>query len=196
VSVKLIPGISINNASSNSKWTAVGRWATASDGHSQNCLQTLFFLSSFDETTTELHLQAEKLTETVLHLNWDTLWVFFCFVLFCFVLFFPLWWENGRTTSDTPSPGLEAEGRTPKLLRLKLYCIWTWRFFSFIYLFIYLFNPLSVSLMPVQLLISTPSTCLYLWNIFCFFVLFFLLVYLFFSFSLTSLLSIPLTLPF
>jgi hypothetical protein len=39
--------------------------------HSQNCLQTLFFLflPTFDKRTTELHLQAEKLTETVLHLN-------------------------------------------------------------------------------------------------------------------------------
>jgi hypothetical protein len=27
------------------------------------------FLSLFDETTTELHLHAEKLTETVLHLS-------------------------------------------------------------------------------------------------------------------------------
>jgi hypothetical protein len=53
------------------------------------------------------------------------LWVFFCFY-FCF----PLWWNNDRTTSETPSLGLEAEGLTPKLLRLKLYCIWTWNFFS------------------------------------------------------------------
>jgi hypothetical protein len=50
-----------------------------------------------------------------------------CVVLFCFS-FFPLWWDNDRTTSETPSPGLEAEGWTPKLLRLKLYCIWTWKF--------------------------------------------------------------------
>jgi hypothetical protein len=57
--------------------------------HSQNCLQTLFFLSSFDETTTELHLHAEKLTETVLHLNLGQfMGVFFGFVLCCFVWFF------------------------------------------------------------------------------------------------------------
>jgi hypothetical protein len=44
-----------------------------------------FFLSSFDETTTELHLHAEKLTETVLHLNLGHLVVFF--VLLCLVWF-------------------------------------------------------------------------------------------------------------
>jgi hypothetical protein len=70
VSVKLAPEICINNAASNSRLTAAGRRATASDNHSQNCLQTLFFFfPTFDETTTELHLHAEKLTETVLHLN-------------------------------------------------------------------------------------------------------------------------------
>jgi hypothetical protein len=46
---------------------------------------SFFSLPTFDEKTTELHLHAEKLTETVLHLTWDTLWV--CFVLFCFVYF-------------------------------------------------------------------------------------------------------------
>jgi hypothetical protein len=53
VNVKLNPETCINKASSNSRLTAVGR---------------LFFLSSFDETTTELHLHAKKLTETVLHM--------------------------------------------------------------------------------------------------------------------------------
>jgi hypothetical protein len=51
---------------------------------------------SFDETTTELGLDAEGLTETVLHLNlgficFDVVWFgeFFCclFVLFCFFPF-------------------------------------------------------------------------------------------------------------
>jgi hypothetical protein len=60
-------------------------------------------------------------------------------------LFFPLWWDNSRTSSQTPTPELEDEGLTPKLLRLKHYCIWTWGF-SFFFLFYY---PLSVSLMPV-----------------------------------------------
>jgi hypothetical protein len=45
-----------------------------------------FLLSPFDETTTELHLHAEKLTETVLHLNLGHFVGFFlfCAVLFCF----------------------------------------------------------------------------------------------------------------
>jgi hypothetical protein len=70
VSVKLTPEICINNASSNSKLTATGRQATAADSHSQTCLETLFFsLPTFDEKTTKLHLHAEKLNETLLHLN-------------------------------------------------------------------------------------------------------------------------------
>jgi hypothetical protein len=90
VSAKLTPEICINNASSNSRLTSVGRQATASDRHSQNCLQTLFFLflPTFDEKTTELHLHAEKLTETVLHLNFGHLMVFLFVCLFGLVWFF------------------------------------------------------------------------------------------------------------
>jgi hypothetical protein len=95
VSVKLTPEISINKASSNSRLTAAGRQATASDSHSQNCLQTLFIfflcsLPTFDETTTKIRLHAEKLTETVLHLNLGHFVFFlFCFLWFGFILFFP-----------------------------------------------------------------------------------------------------------
>jgi hypothetical protein len=40
--------------------------------------------------------------------TWDTLWVFFlCAILFYFMR--PFWWDNYRTTSEAPSPGLEAE---------------------------------------------------------------------------------------
>jgi hypothetical protein len=79
-------------------------------------------------------MYAEKLTETVLHLNLGHFVRVFllCVVFFCF---FPLWWDNNRTTSETPSPGLEAEGRTPKWLRLKLSCIWTWRFSFHLFIF-------------------------------------------------------------
>jgi hypothetical protein len=67
VSAKLTPEIYINKASSNSRLTAAGRQATDADSHSQNCLQTLFFFlfsfPTFDETTTELRLHAEKLTK-------------------------------------------------------------------------------------------------------------------------------------
>jgi succinate-acetate transporter protein len=47
------------------------------------CFWFLFFLS-FDETTTELGLDAEELTESVLHLSLG--YFLLCFVLF---LFFP-----------------------------------------------------------------------------------------------------------
>jgi hypothetical protein len=70
MSVKLTPEICINNASSNSRMTAVVRQATAA-GTIHRTVSRLFFFSLpiFDEKTTELHLHAEKLTETVLHLN-------------------------------------------------------------------------------------------------------------------------------
>jgi hypothetical protein len=64
----------------------------------------LCFLSSLDETTTKLHLHAEKLTETVLHLNLGH----FVVVFFVFVFVFPFD-EKDRTTSETPSPALEAK---------------------------------------------------------------------------------------
>jgi hypothetical protein len=88
-------------------------------------------------------------------------WFFFFFaVLFYFMSL--LWWENYRTTSEAPSPGLEAVGWTPKFLRLKLHCIWTWRvffifhfvlfytffknFYSYLYSFYFIFSILSLSL--------------------------------------------------
>jgi hypothetical protein len=159
MSVKLTPEICINKASSNSRLTAVGRQATAADSHSQNSLQTLFFFSLPPLRRQQMNYTCmlKNLLKLYCIWTWDTLWGFF--VLFCEVLFyfgfsslFPLWWDNHRTTSEAPSPRLEAEGQTPKLLRLKLYCIWTWRFFSFF--FLYFFKPVSVSLMPVQLTVD------------------------------------------
>jgi hypothetical protein len=72
--------------------------------------------------------------------------IMFCFVLFLLLLLFFLWWDNDRTITQTPTPGLEAEGVTPELLRLKLYCIWTWDFFSFLSFFfclLFIFHCLS-----------------------------------------------------
>jgi hypothetical protein len=72
VSAKLTTEICINNASSNSSLTAAGRQATAADTIHRTVSRLFFFslfLPTFDERTTELHLHAEKLTETVLHLN-------------------------------------------------------------------------------------------------------------------------------
>jgi hypothetical protein len=88
VSVKLTPEICINKASSNSRLTAAAGKPQPQIAILQNCLQTLFFLASFDETTTELHQNAEKLTETVLHLNLrHFVGFFFVCVLFCLVWF-------------------------------------------------------------------------------------------------------------
>jgi hypothetical protein len=65
-----------------------------------------------------------------LHLNLGhfVVFCFFGFFFFFFLGFFPF----DETTTELllrPSPGLEAEELKPKLLSLKLYCIWTWRFF-------------------------------------------------------------------
>jgi hypothetical protein len=79
VSAKLTPEICINNASSNSRLTAAGSQATAPDTIHRTVSKLFFFLflPTFDERTTELHLHAEKLTETVLHLNLGHLVGFF-----------------------------------------------------------------------------------------------------------------------
>jgi hypothetical protein len=70
VSAKVTPEICINNTSSNSRLTAAGRQATAADTILRTVSRLFFlFLPTFDERTTELQLQVEKLTETVLHLN-------------------------------------------------------------------------------------------------------------------------------
>jgi hypothetical protein len=84
VSAKLTPEICIKNASSNSRLTAAGKQATAADTILRT-VSRLFFcffffsllLPTFDERTTEFHLHAEKLTETVLHLNLGHLVGFF-----------------------------------------------------------------------------------------------------------------------
>jgi hypothetical protein len=90
VSAKFTPEICVNNTASNSRLTATGRQATASDTIHRTVSRLFFSLPSFDETTTELHLHAEKLTETVLHLNLGHFRVF-CFVLVWFGFgFFPL----------------------------------------------------------------------------------------------------------
>jgi hypothetical protein len=70
VSVKLTPEICINKASSNSRLTAARRQATAADTiHRTVSRLFVFFLPTFDETTTKLYLRAKTLTETALHLN-------------------------------------------------------------------------------------------------------------------------------
>jgi hypothetical protein len=41
--------------------------------------------------------------------TWDNLWVVFFFVCSFDYFMHPLWWDNYRTTSEAPSPWLEAE---------------------------------------------------------------------------------------
>jgi hypothetical protein len=106
--------------------------ATASDSHSQNCLQTLFFFPFlwWDNNYT---CMLKNLLKLYCIWTWDTLWCFFCFVLFCFLFFFPplmRQWQNYFRDTISKIGGWVT---TPKLLRLKLYCIWIWRFFTFLF---------------------------------------------------------------
>jgi hypothetical protein len=79
---------------------------------------------------------------------WDTWWIFFvclfvsvceCVVLFYFMC--PLWWDNYRTTSEAPSPGLETEMdtqiiKTESSMHLNLEVFW---FFGFLFFLIFYF---------------------------------------------------------
>jgi hypothetical protein len=118
-----------------------------------------------------------------LNLGYFGVFLFVCFV-FCF---FSPWWDNN--TSETPSPGLQAEGLAPKLLRLKLYCIWTWRFF-FIFC---LCNACLAYCWLVHYLSQFISLALFFFVVVCLF------CFLFVCFSLFLYLLCfpsPLTLPF
>jgi hypothetical protein len=77
-------------AASNSRLTAVGRQATASDTIHRPVSRLFFSLPTFDEKTTELHLHAEKLTETIAFELGTLCGFFFLFflVLCGFVLFY------------------------------------------------------------------------------------------------------------
>jgi hypothetical protein len=92
VNAKLTQEICINNAASNSKLTAAGRQATAADNIPRTVSKLFFFLflPTFDERTTELQLHAEKLTETVLHLNSGHLVGFLCVCVVLFYFMHPL----------------------------------------------------------------------------------------------------------
>jgi hypothetical protein len=90
VSAKLTPKSCINKASSNSRLTTAGRQATAADTILRTVSRLFFtFLPTFDEKTTELHLHAKKLTETVLHLTLGHL-VGFSFLCILFYFLSPL----------------------------------------------------------------------------------------------------------
>jgi hypothetical protein len=154
-------------------------------------------LSSFDETTTELHLHSEKLTETVLHLNLGH------FVVFCFLCFLVVWvlgflfcfffspsmrqWQNYFWDTKFKIGGWGTNTKiikTETLLHLNLEILFYFIFQSSLCLS----NACLVYCWLVHYLSLFTSL-----KLFCLFVL---LVYLFFPFSLPSLLSLSLTLPF
>jgi hypothetical protein len=154
VSVKLTPEICISKASSNSRLTAVGRWATASHSHSQNCLQTLFFSLSLPLIRQKLNYTCmlKNLLKLYCIWSWDTLW---CFVWFGLVSF-----PFDKTMTELllrHHLRMEAEGLTPNLLRLKLSSIWTWRFFYFFY---FLFFLISIFIYFLFYFLSQSSLCL------------------------------------
>jgi Na+/melibiose symporter-like transporter len=120
--------------------------------------------------------------------TWDTWWVFFC-VCVCVVLFYfmhPLWWDNYRTTSEAPSPGLETD-RTTKLLRLKLHCIWLGGFFVF---WFFGFFKFSIFSFYVNTFLYTDFSFIYLFFIF---ILIFIFLFLIFNPLSSSLMSVQLT---
>jgi hypothetical protein len=125
VSVKLTPEICINKASSNSRLTAAGRKATAAYTILRTVSRLFFslFLPTFDERKTKSHLHAEKLAETILHLNLGNFVGFFVVVVqFCSTLCIPF----DETTTEQHlrhHPQDWRLRRTTKLLRLKLHCI-------------------------------------------------------------------------
>jgi hypothetical protein len=100
----------------------------------------LFFnsLLTFDEKTTELHLNAEKLTETVLHLDLGQLEGFPFLCSFVLLYVSPLMTQLKINIWGTISR-IADRWRTPKLLRLKFHCIWTLRFLFFILFYFILY---------------------------------------------------------
>jgi hypothetical protein len=192
VSAKLTPEICINNFSSNNKLTAAARQSQPQIPVTELSPDFFFFfLPTSDEKTTELHVHAKNLLKLYCIWTWDTWWGFvFCFLFFwgffCAVFLYfmrPLWWDNYRTTSEPPSPGLKTETdnkiiKTETSLHLNmdsflfiyffityfafcfilfLYISLSFTYFSFLFLslfFLFFFNPLSVSLMPVQLTVD------------------------------------------
>jgi hypothetical protein len=200
VSAKLTPEICINNATSNSRLTAVGGQATATDSHSQTGLQTLFFLSPY------LWWENNWATPAC----WKTYWnciafehgtlcgVLVLFPFLCgFVLFYvtPLMRQLQNNIWDTVSR-IGGWGMNTKIIKTEtsvhlnlevcsfyiLFYIYIHFFFhlhlyfySYLTLFYFLFSPslcLSNAFSAYGWLVHYP--CLYLWNFFvCFFVLFF-----------------------
>jgi hypothetical protein len=145
VSAKLTLEICINNASSNSRLTAAGRQVTAAGTILRTVSRLFFFFAS-------LPLMREQPNYTCkLKTYWNciafelgTLGAVF-FVLGYVDLFYfmcTLWWDNYRTTSEAPSPGLETETDTQIIktetslhLNLEVFGFLDFWFFKMFYLY-------------------------------------------------------------
>jgi hypothetical protein len=100
------------------------------------------------------------------------LWVFFvCVYAVLFYFMCPLWWDNYRTTSEAPSPGLETETDTKIIkneasLHLNLEGSFFYLFFILFYfifcIYIYFFHLLFFKsyLYSFYFLFSILSLCL------------------------------------
>jgi hypothetical protein len=97
VSVKLTLEICINKASSKSRLTEVGRWDTASDSHSQNCIQTLFFSLFLWWDNNQTTPACWKTYWNCIEFELGTISGFF-FVLCYFVLFGLVWFFSPLMT--------------------------------------------------------------------------------------------------
>jgi hypothetical protein len=181
VSVKLIHEICINKPSSNSRLTAVGRWATASDSHSQNWIQTLF-----------LSLYLWWHNNRAIPACWKTYWNCIAFklgtlcgvyfVLCCFsfaLLFYPLmrqqqnyFWDTTSRTGDWGAKTKIIKNET--LLHLNLEIFFHLFIFLFLFLFFFIFNFQS------SLCLSNAYSA-YSWLVLCLFLFISLKLFLFIS---------------
>jgi hypothetical protein len=206
VSVKLTPEICINNTSSNSRLTAAGRQATATDSHSQNCLQILFSLS--------LPLMRKQLSYTCmlknllkLYCNWTwDIWWAFLFVCFLFLWGFVLRYVSPlmRQLQNNiwgPISRIADWGMNTKIIKTEIslhlnlevflfvcfilfYFLYIYFFLSFTYFFIFILTfTLFIFYFQSSLCLSNAFSaygwlvhCLFETSFVCFFVFFFYLI--------------------
>jgi hypothetical protein len=116
--------------------------------------------------------------------TWDNL---LCFGFFCFFCIFLLMrqWQNYWDTISRNGDW----GANTKLLRLKLYCIWTWTFFISTYFYLYLCNACLAYCWLVHYLSLFISLTQFFVCLFCFFTSLFICFSLFFNFFAFPLLS-------
>jgi hypothetical protein len=166
MSVKLTPEICINNAPATASWQQQTGKPQLQIPFTELSADSFFSLSlPLMRKQQNYTCMLKNLLKLYCIWTWDTLWGVFCAVLFYFM--HPLWWDNYRTTSEAPSPGLEAEMGTKIIknetsfhlnlegfLFLFLFCfiiyiyfLFTYiYFYSYLYSFYFLFSILSLTL--------------------------------------------------